>query len=311
MATPLTSAEFDELISTGVLEEVFFVGYERAMSQGMSVKALFGPGNFNGKRSQDVLSLGNLGYFDERKEGGSTKVDSIEQLFKTTFTAVEYSKTVPIDRNLVADQQYLQISDLVDALGDLAGKTQRKHAASVFNNAFSSSYLGGDSKALCATDHPLDLNGAVSQGNYGTTAFSYDAVMATIILMMAYKNSRNLPIAVVPDTIVIPVALIEQGLQITQNVNEPDTADRNINAILAKGGMKLVVDPYLDVSDTNNWFLVDSVLAQRQLKWVEREALNMGVDMPTQTDANYYAGARMRYDYGWSDWRWVYGHAVS
>lgn len=309
MATPLTSAEFDELISTGVIDEVFFAGYERAMQQGMSVLSLYGGGSFGTNRSIDMLSLGGLGYFDERKEGGSVKVDDLEQLFKTTFTAREFSKTIPIDRNLVDDQQYLQISDLLDALGDAAGKTKRKDAASVFNNAFSSSYLGGDSKALCATDHPLDKNGDNSQGNYGTTALSYDAAMATIVLMMQYKNPRNQPIAVVPDTLVVPVALIEQAEQICNNVNEPDTADRNLNAIRSRGGLQPIVDPFL--SDANNWFLVDSVLAQRQLRWIEREALNLGVDMPTQTDANYYAGARMRYDYGWKDWRWVYGNAVS
>ena len=32
--------------------------------------------------------------------------------------------------------------------------TKQVKAANVLNNAFSSSYVGGDGKELCATDHP-------------------------------------------------------------------------------------------------------------------------------------------------------------
>jgi len=311
MAIPLTSREFDELISLGILDGVFFAGYDSAMAQGESVLDLFGVGSFGGKRSQETLSLGGLGYFEERKEGDSVNYDSMEQLFKTTFTAAEFDKVIPIDYTLVADQEYLKIQDIIYALGDAAGKTRRRDAASVFNNAFSSSYLGGDSKALCTTDHPLDLNGDNSHGNDGSTALSYDSAIATVKLMMLYKNPRNLPTVVIPDTLVIPVGLIEVGEQIAKNVNEPDTADRNINAIKSRGGLKLKVDPFLDASDSNNWFLVDSVMAKRQLRWLNREDLSFGMDIPTQTNKNYYVGGTMRYDYGWSDWRFIYGHEVT
>jgi len=311
MATPLTSREFDELISTGILDEVFFAGYNRAMNQGDSVLDIFGKGSFGQKRSQETLSLGGVGYFEERKEGGPVNFDGMEQLFKTTFTAKEFNKVIAIDYTLVDDQEYLKINDLIDALGDAAGKTRRRDAASVFSNAFSASYLGGDSKALCATDHPLDLNGDNEHGNVGSTALSYDSAIATMKLMMLYKNARNLPTTVVPDTLVIPVGLLEIGEQIAKNVNEYNTSDQNINVIKSRGGLKLKVDPFLDASDSNNWFMADSVMAQRLLRWLDREQLEFGVDMPTQTNKNYYVGGSMRYDFGWSDWRWVYGHEVA
>jgi phage major head subunit gpT-like protein len=310
MATPLTGREFDELVSNGILEEVFFAGYDRAMEQGMSVLPLFGQTPIT-SRTIETLGLGGLGKFEQRKEGDSPNVDNMEQLFKTTFTAVEYNKVVPIDYTLVEDQQYLQINDIIEALGDAAAKTRRDHAASVFYNAFSSSYLGGDSKALCATDHPLDKNGDNEGGNKGTTALSYDAAVSTIKEMMLFKDARNKPISIVPDTLVIPVALWETGIQITENINEPETADRNINAIQSRGGLRMIVDPFLDAEDSNDWYLVDSVTARRHLKWINRETVSFGVDMPSQTDKNYYVGGSMRYDYGWSDWRWCFGHEVA
>jgi phage major head subunit gpT-like protein len=212
---------------------------------------------------------------------------------------------------MIADQDYMQVQDIVDALGMGAAQTQLYHAASVFNNAFDSDYTGGDDKVLCASDHPLDKDGDNEGDNAGSTALSYDAVVDTITEMMKFKDARNEPISVVPDTLIVPVALWETGMQIVRNVNEPETADRNINAVLQKGPFQLIADPRLDASDTNNWFLVDSVLAQRQLIWFDREPLNFAVDTPSATDKNYYVGASMRYDYGWSDWRWIFGHAVS
>jgi hypothetical protein len=45
------------------------------------------------------------------------------------------------------------------------------------------------------------------------------------------------------------------------------------------------------------------------LKWYERKALEMMVVERTTTHTVYEF--YMRYSYGWSDWRWLYGHEVS
>lgn len=308
MAIPLTLREFDELADP-ILNEVFFAGYERALSQGQSVLSIFGQRNPGMKRYAYSQSIGGVGRYDKREEGGPVNKDRMEQLFKTTFEMVEYNKVVPIDVTMIKDQNYVGINEIVDSLGVMAAKSRREDAASVFNNAFSSSYLGGDSKALCTTDHPLDKDGANSQGNDGSTALSYDAVTDTVALMGAFKDARNEPAIVIPDLLVVPWGLWETATQIVKNINEPDTGDRNVNALLQNRPMKLIIDPYL--SDSNNWFLIDSVLAERQLLWWNREELSFGIDQPTQTDKNYYVGGTMRYDYGWSDWRFIYGHEVA
>ncbi len=310
MAIPLTLEQFNNLADE-ILNEVFFAGYERTMDQGMSVVPVFGTRNPGNSRYAYGQSLGGVGFFEKREEGGPVNKDEVEQLFKTTFTMEHYNKVIPIDYTMVADQNYLGINDLVTALGIGAGKTRRNHAASIFNNAFSDSYLGGDGEPLCETNHGLNAAKSSTQGNKGTTALSYDAVAATMKEMMLFKDARGKPAPSIPDTLIVPVALWETASQIAENVNEPDTADRNINAVKKRGGLRFIADPYLDISDSNNWFLVDSVLAQQHLLWYDREPLTFGVDLPTQTDKNYYAGADMRYDFGWVDWRWVYGHEVA
>jgi len=307
MTIPLTLREFNELAEP-ILNEVFFAGYDRALGQGMSVLPLYGQRNPGNKGTAYAQSMGGVGTYGIREEGGPVKKDYMEQLFKTTFTMVEYNKVVPLDKILIEDQQYFQISDIVDSLGLMAAKTRRKDGASVFNRAFNSSYLGADGVVLCSAAHPLDKEGDNTQANAGALTLTYANVVSTAQAMQLFKDARNEPAVVIPDTLVVPVALSEAAGQVGKAMLKPGSADNDLNLM---NGLNIIVDPYMDASDVNNWFLVDSLLASRQLLWWDREMPNFGIDMPTQTDKNYYVGGTMRYDFGWMDWRWVYGHAVA
>ena len=55
-------------------------------------------------------------------------------------------------------------------------RTQEKHAAGIFNNAFNTSvFIGGDSLSLCSTAHTF-IGIPNTQSNSGTTALSATAV---------------------------------------------------------------------------------------------------------------------------------------
>ncbi|MBK7181397.1 MAG: hypothetical protein IPH82_30175 [Chloroflexi bacterium] len=91
-------------------------------------------------------------------------------------------------------------------------------------------------------------------------------------------------------------------------MNKPGTANNDGNFVRSKG-FNVVVWDYL--TDSNNWFMTDSRLAGLFLNWFNRVDMEFAMD-PT-SDFNLIAKYRgyMRYSYGWSDWRWVYGHAVA
>jgi phage major head subunit gpT-like protein len=259
------------------------------------------------KAQEHDLSVGGFSDFEEY--AGAIEYDDNEQLFKTTYTHVEYARGIAVERKLVDDDLYNIINQRPRQLGLAAARTREKHAAEVFNLAFSATRVGGDGKRLCATDHPLSPSNATGQSNKGTTALSYDAVVATRKLMRAFKDSRGELVTVMPDTILIPPQLEDTANDIVMTMTgRPGTAN-NSNNFVRDAGINYVVWDYL--SDTNNWFMIDSAMSKLYLNWFNRVPLEFAAD-PTG-DFNLVARFRayMRYSYGWSDWRWVYGHEVA
>lgn len=299
----LTLERFGELAEP-ILTEVFFAGFDRDANAAPSVLSLFGIMNSN-KRYEYALSLGGAGLFEKRYEGGPVNYDTMEQLFKTTFETDEFQKSIAVDRMMIEDQDFLGIRQIAENMGMNASRTMRQHAANIFNNAFSSSYLGGDSKALCAADHPLDKDAAATGDNLGSTALSYDAVKAARIEMRKFKDARNKPIAVVPDTLVVGVDLEETANAIAASINKPGTGNNDANFFK---GLNVISDPY--ISSSTDWFLVDSVQAKSQLLMFSRIPLTYSLATDNAREPNYVQAARMRYDMGWSDWRFVYGSDV-
>jgi phage major head subunit gpT-like protein len=258
------------------------------------------------KAQEHFLSTGGMGDWTEYK--GAIEYDEFDQLYKTSFTHTEYVRGFQVERKLVEDDQYNIINTRPRMLALGAMRTREKHAASVFNNAFSGSYLGGDSKALCASDHPLSPNRGGSQGNAGSTALSYDAIIATRILMRAYKDDRGELIPIAPDTLLVPPALEQTAVEIVKTLNnKPNTADNVVNFV--SGFLRnVVVWDYL--TDSNNWFLIDSAMAKMQLLWLDRVNLEFALNPLSDYQLTAQYRGYMRYSYGWTDWRWLYGHAV-
>ena len=259
------------------------------------------------KAQEHDLSVGGFGDFEEYE--GAIEYDDNEQLFKTTYTHVEYVKGISVERKLVDDDLYNIINQRPRQLGIAAARTREKHGASTFINAFSSSFTGGDGKALCATDHPQSPSNSTNLSNKGTTALSYDAVVATRKLMREFVDSRGELVTVQPTLLLIPPELEDTANDIVATMSgRPGTAN-NSNNFVRDVGINYLVWDYL--TDSNDWFMIDTGLASLYLNWFNRVPLEFAAD-PT-SDFNLIARYRgyMRYSYGWSDWRWVYGHEVA
>lgn len=259
------------------------------------------------KANEQFLGVGGMSDWKEFK--GAIEYDSFDQLYKTTLTHKQYVKGFSVERQLVDDDLYGIINPQPRQLAMSAMRTREKHAASVFNNAFSSSYTGGDSVSLCNDSHPLaPTHSGDVVDNAGSTALSYDALVATRELMRAYVDDREELIPVNPDTLLVPPEIEEEAFTIWKTMQKPDSANYHDNFVI--GFLKnIIVWDYL--TDANNWFLIDSALAKIHLLWIDRVPLEFTMD-PT-SDFNLEAKFRgyMRYSYGWSDWRWVYGHSVT
>ena len=258
------------------------------------------------------LGVGGMGDF--QKYEGVIEYDDVEQLWRPSYTHEEYVKGFKVERKLVDDDMYNVINKRPSAFAVAAMRTREKHAAGVFNYAFTATgYNGADGVSLCDGSHPYSPSNASVQDNEGTTALSYAAVVSTRELMRAYVDDRGELVPVNPDVLLVPPELEGTANEVLNTMRGPNSQQPgtgNYAANLAQDrGIRLVVCDYL--TDANNWFLIDSQLAKLYLNWFDRVPLEIALDPTSDFSLEARWRGYMRYCYGWSDWRFVYGHAVT
>ena len=302
------SEQWAYLLDPG-LREIFEV-QTQALAKESLIPTLF---NVRGSDKAKEYTLGMGGMADWEQFKGAIEYDDLDQLYRTTFTHKEYAKGFKIERALFDDDLYNVINMRPRALALSAMRTREKHAASVFNNAFSDSYTGGDSEPLCDDAHPASPeNTDTTQDNDGSSALSYASVVDTREAMRAFKDDRGELVPINPDLILVPPELEDTANDIVMtmrgsNFQQPDVADYTDN-LVQRSGIRYVVWDYL--TDANNWFLIDSQLAKLHLLWFNRIPLEFAMDPTSDFRLEARWRGYMRYSYGWSDWRWVYGHEV-
>jgi len=246
---------------------------------------------------------------------GTISYDDVFQGYDVTYTHAEFAKGFKIERKLYDDDLYNVISRKPRGLAISAKRTQEKYAATVFGNAFTGTGTisidgttvlnNSEALSLCNASHTSTASATV-QSNTGTSALSATSVEATRILMAGYKDDRDNLISVQPDLILCPRNLEETAWEIISTKGKVDSAENNAN--FHYGKYKLAVWDYL--ADSNNWFMIDSSMAKMFLNWYDRIPLEFFQDKSFDTLIAKYA-AYCRFSFGFSDWRWVYGHNVS
>jgi len=233
--------------------------------------------------------------------GVSAQVD-FDQGYLKTFTHKTFTVELPIKRELIDDNQYPQIFAAATKLGDSAALKREKDAASVFNNAFSTSYNGADGVPLCDDSHPLSPVKSGVQDNEFTLALTQDNVGTIREAMMAFTDDNGSKVAVTPNMLLVPPALEDEALIIAKSINDPVNAN---NAINPQAG-RWTVQPWHYLTDSNAWFMIDSILMKMSLLWFNRIPLSILPKVEDKTLRSTWI-AYMRYSYGWSDWRWIAG----
>lgn len=302
------SENFGDLLEPG-LRKIFTDQYKSIPSM-RDMLYNIGGSSTSYEKDSSVGAFGDMPVFS-----GTIEYDDVYQGYDVTYTHAEFAKGFKVERKLFDDDLYNIINRKPAGLSMSARRTEEKYAANPFNNAFTGSgtiSISGttvlsntESLSLCNDAHTSTAV-ASTQDNSGTTALSPTAVEATRILMTAFRDDRSNRILVQPDLLLIPRNLEETAWEIISSKGKVDTADNNAN--FHYGKYKLAVWDYL--SDSNNWFMIDSSMMKMYLQWFNRIPLEFFQDKSFDTLISKFA-AYQRYSFGWSDWRWVYGHNVS
>jgi len=252
---------------------------------------------------EEDVSVSSFGLAIQKGEGAGVTYDSEQQGFVTRYTHVEYALGFIITRNMVDD-------DLYDVVGERKARglafsmrqTKETVAANVYNRAFNPSYVGGDGKELCATNH-INVAGGTWSNELTTAADLSEAALEQAVIDIAgFTNDRGLKIAVMPKTLIVPKELMFEADKIMKTEYEVGTANNTVNAVRSKFPGGVVVNHYL--TDTDAWFIRTN--APHGMKHWERRADDFSTDGDFDTD-NAKFKATARYSFGWSDPRQVFG----
>ena len=304
----ITRAQISKQLIPG-LNAVFGTAY-KAVENEHSV--LFDQEKSNRSFEQEVMFTG-LGQAPEKLEGQSIFYDDMVETYTATYNHVTIALGYGITEEVIEDNLYTENARMrSQALGRAMAVTKQVRAADVYNNAFSTSHLGGDGAALCSASHPT-LTG--NQDNVGTNAaLSETAIETAIIDINDFKDERGILISAQALSLHIPPALMftaskifDSTLTTTLYTASGVATNRNdINAVRSNGILPRGYHVNHRLSSTTAWFIRTD--CPNGLKHFVRVPLKTGSEGDFDT-GNFRYKARERYSFGWSDWRALYGNA--
>ena len=234
-----------------------------------------------------------------KNEGSAISYDNAQEAWTARYNHETIAQGFSITEEAMEDNLYDSLSNrYTKALARAMSYTKQVKAASVLNNGFSASYLGGDGVALFSTAHPL-VSGGVNANTPSTqTDLNETSLEAAVIQIAGWTDERGLLIAAKPRKLVVPPQLMFVATRLLETNLRVGTNNNDINALKNNGSIPegYTVNHFL--TDTNAWFLLTDV--PNGLKHFERVALATSMDGDFDT-GNVRYKARERYSFGWSD----------
>ena len=254
---------------------------------------------------EEDVQLTGFGLAPRKSEGAGVSYDSEIQGFTTRYTHIAYALGYIVTKEEMDDNLYEKVSKR--RAGSLAmgfRQTKETVAANVYNRAFNTTYLGGDGKALCVTDHPNTTGGTWANAPTTPADLSEASLEDAVIAVMGFTNDRGLLINVMPKSLHIPRQEHYNAQRILKSVYQPGTANNDINVLAATnafpGGVKM--NHYF--TSSRAWFIRTNV--QDGMKYYERVGVQFDQDNDFDT-MNVKAKGYERYSFGWTDPKAVYG----
>ena len=233
-----------------------------------------------------------------KSEGAAIAYDNAQEAWTARYSHETIALGFSITEEAVEDNLYDSLSKrYTKALARAMAYTKQVKAASVLNNGFSSSYVGGDGVALFAANHPL-VSGGTNSNRLTASDLNETSLEAAVIQIAGWTDERGLLIAAKPGKLIVPPALMFTAKRLLDTELRVATADNDINALKAMGSIPggYTVNHYL--TDTNAWFLTTDV--PNGMKHFVRTPLANSMDGDFDT-GNVRYKSRERYSFGWSD----------
>ena len=254
---------------------------------------------------EEEVMLSGFANAQVKPEGSGVTFDSAQETFTARYTHETIALAFSITEEAIEDNLYDRLaSRYTKALARSMANTKQVKAANVLNNAFNSSFAGGDGKELCATDHPT-VAGTFSNELSTSADLNETSLEQSLIDIAALTDERGLKIAARGVKMIIPSELQFTAERLMKSQGRTATADNDINAIVSMGMIPqgYRVNNYL--TDSDAFYIITDV--PNGMKMFTRAPLTTAMEGDFDT-GNVRYKARERYSFGVSDWRSYVGN---
>ena len=248
-----------------------------------------------------------LGLAQLKTEGGQTAFDNAageRYIYNQEHTEIALGYAITrkaIDDNLYKSQFMPSNLGLIESFH----QTKEIYGANVLNTATTyNASVGGDGKALIATDHPIDGGTIANRPTVDVDLNEASLLNGMISIRTNFKDQAGLKIFARGRRLVVAPANEPVAIRLTKTELRPGTADNDVNAIMmTAGGLPegYMVNDYL--TSATAWFLLTNIDGLSYMERVKFES-DMQVDFVTD---NLLVKGYERYSFGYYNWRSIYG----
>ena len=236
---------------------------------------------------EEEVLISGFGSAPNKTEGGSVAFDNANEGFTARYTHDTVALAFALTEEAIEDNLYDSLGKrYVKALAMSMAHTKEVKGADVLNNAFSSSFTGGDGVSLINTAHPLAGGGTAANRATTMADLNETSLEDNLIDISTFTDDRGLTISVQATKLIVPPQLTFVADRILNSPGRTGTADNDLNAIrntgVVPGGYS--VNHYLN--DPDAYFLMTTVTESGEgLKMFQRTAMETSME-PDFTTGN-------------------------
>jgi len=268
---------------------------------------IFSIENSNRAFEEEVLISG-FGSAPTKTEGQGVSFDNASESYSARYTHDTVALAFALTEEAIEDNLYDSLGKrYTKALAKSMANTKEVKGADVLNNAFSSSFTGGDGVSLINTAHTLSGGGTAANRATSMADLNETSLEDALIDISDFTDDRGLTISVQASKMIVPSELIFVADRILNSQLRTGTSDNDLNSIKNTGVLSggYSVNHYL--TDPDAFFILTSVTDQGDgLKMFQRSGMETSME-PEFSTGNIRYKARERYSFGFSDWRGIYG----
>lgn len=248
-----------------------------------------------------------LGLAQLKTEGGQTSFDNGSgERYIYNQEHVEIGLGYAITRKAIDDNLYkTQFNPSNLGLVESFAQTKEIYGANVLNTATTyNAAIGGDGKALCATDHPIDGGTVANRPTTEVELNEASLLNAMISIRTNFRDQAGLKVFARGRKLIVPPQLEPAAIRLTKTELRPGTADNDVNAIMSTAGglsESYMVNDYL--TSATSWFLLTNIDG---LSYMERVKFETDMQVDFVTD-NLLVKGYERFSFAYYNWRSIYG----